>query len=234
MSTPITFNDDIITKFDEVERVLDMEYGPRLLRPNGDPLSTLIGTILSQSTSDVNSSRAMARLREEFPTWEEVRDTSVDEVIDSIRPGGLSNTKGPRIQAVLRAISREDERLDLEFLEALPVDDAMRWLTDLDGVGPKTAACVLIFALGMPAMPVDTHVGRVMTRIGILPGRTSTATKQRLLEALIGPEPQRIYAVHVETIAHGRRVCTSQRPRCETCPLLSVCDYGQSLFGENA
>lgn len=234
MSTPITFKDDIITKFDEVERLLDIEYGPRLLRPNGDPLSTLIGTILSQSTSDVNSSRAMARLQEEFPTWEEVRDTSAEEVIDAIRPGGLSNTKGPRIQAVLRAISGEHENLDLDFLTELPVQDAMRWLTDLEGVGPKTAACVLIFALGMPAMPVDTHVGRVMTRLGILPGRTSTATKQRLLEELIGPEPQRVYAVHVETITHGRRICKSQRPRCETCPLLHLCDYGQSVVETNA
>lgn len=234
MSTPIIFNDDIITKFEEIERLLDVEYGPRLLRPNGDPLSTLIGTILSQSTSDVNSGRAMARLREEFPTWEEVRDTSVEEVIEAIRPGGLANTKGPRIQAVLRAISREHERLDLGFLDALPVADAMRWLTDLEGVGPKTAACVLIFALGMPAMPVDTHVGRVMTRLGILPDRTSTATKQRILEDLIGPEPQRVYAVHVETISHGRQVCKSQRPRCEACPLLPLCDYGQSVVNADA
>src|SRR5690606_29212864 len=150
-------------------------------------LSTLIGTILSQSTSDVNSSRAMASLQEELPTWEEVRDAPVDDVIDAIRIGGLANTKGPRIQAVLRAVSDERPDLDLGFLAEMSVESAMRWLTALDGVGPKTAACVLLFALGMPAMPVDTHVGRVMTRIGILPGRTSTATKQRMLEDLIGP-----------------------------------------------
>jgi endonuclease-3 len=204
------------------------------LRPNGDPLSTLIGTILSQSTSDVNSSRAMARLREELPTWEDVRDTSVEEVIDAIRAGGLANTKGPRIQAVLQAISRDHQELSLDFLAEWTVENAMRWLTGLDGVGPKTAACVLIFALGKPAMPVDTHVGRVMTRLGILPGKTSTETKQRILEDLIGEEPQRVYAVHVETIAHGRRICTSQRPKCDICPLIHLCDYGQSVMSYSA
>jgi endonuclease III len=231
MSKAVTIGEEIHEQFDEIERLLDVEYGPRLLRPGGDPLSTLIGTILSQSTSDVNSSRAMASLQEEFPTWEEVRDAPVEDVIEAIRMGGLANTKGPRIQAVLRAVTEERPDLDLGFLSEMTVEDAMGWLTALDGVGPKTAACVLLFALGMPAMPVDTHVGRVMTRLGVLPGRTSTATKQRLLEEMIGPEPQRVYAVHVETIAHGRRICRSQRPQCNICPLKEHCDYGQSILG---
>lgn len=228
MPKVITITEGVQEKFDEIERLLDIEYGPRVLRPNDDPLSTLVGTILSQSTSDVNSSRAMARLREELPTWQEVREASVEEVVDAIRQGGLANIKGPRIQAVLHAITRERPELDLGFLTEMTVEDAMRWLTDLDGVGPKTAACVLLFALGMPAMPVDTHVGRVMTRIGILPERTSTATKQLLLEKLIGPNPQQVYAVHVETITHGRQICRSQRPKCEICPLRELCDYAQS------
>ena len=230
MAKVISISEEIQEQFDEIERLLDAEYGPRLLRPGGDPLSTLIGTILSQSTSDVNSSRAMASLQEELPTWEEVRDAPVDDVIDAIRIGGLANTKGPRIQAVLRAVSDERPDLDLGFLAEMSVESAMRWLTALDGVGPKTAACVLLFALGMPAMPVDTHVGRVMTRIGILPGRTSTATKQCMLEDMIGPEPERVYAVHVETIAHGRRICRSQGPKCEICVLKEHCDYGQSVL----
>lgn len=228
MPKVITITEGVQEKFDEIERLLDIEYGPRVLRPNDDPLSTLVGTILSQSTSDVNSSRAMARLREELPTWQEVREASVEEVVDAIRQGGLANIKGPRIQAVLHAITRERPELDLGFLTEMTVEDAMCWLTDLDGVGPKTAACVLLFALGMPAMPVDTHVGRVMTRIGILPERTSTATKQLLLEKLIGPNPQQVYAVHVETITHGRQICRSQRPKCEICPLRELCDYAQS------
>lgn len=231
MSKAVMIGEEIHEQFDEIERLLDVEYGPRLLRPGGDPLSTLIGTILSQSTSDVNSSRAMASLQEEFPTWQEVRDAPVEDVIEAIRMGGLANTKGPRIQAVLRAVTEERPDLDLGFLSEMTVEDAMGWLTALDGVGPKTAACVLLFALGMPAMPVDTHVGRVMTRLGVLPGRTSTATKQRLLEDMIGPEPQRVYAVHVETIAHGRRICRSQRPQCNICPLKEHCDYGQSILG---
>lgn len=230
-ATVFAITEELRDRFDEIERLLDAEYGPRLLRPNEDPLSTLIGTILSQSTSDVNSTRAMEFLRAEFPTWEEVRDAPVEEVIDAIRPGGLANTKGPRIQAVLHAITDEQPSLDLGFIAERSVDDAMAWLTNLQGVGPKTAACVLLFALGMPAMPVDTHVGRVMNRIGILPDRTSTATKQRLLEELIGPHPERVYAVHVETISHGRQVCTSRNPKCTRCHLLEHCDYGQSTVG---
>src|SRR5690606_21206380 len=125
MAKVISISEEIQEQFDEIERLLDAEYGPRLLRPGGDPLSTLIGTILSQSTSDVNSSRAMASLQEELPTWEEVRDAPVDDVIDTIRIGGLANTKGPRIQAVLRAVSDERPDLDLGFLAEMSVESAI-------------------------------------------------------------------------------------------------------------
>src|SRR5699024_9224936 len=114
--------------------------------------------------------------------------------------GGLANIKGPRIQNVLRDIHERQQSWSLSFFADMPLDEAMSWLVGLDGVGPKTAACVLLFSLGMPTMPVDTHVNRVMTRLGILPRRTSTIRKQRFLESLIGPEPQRVYAIHVETI----------------------------------
>jgi endonuclease III len=220
-------DEDVIGRFDEVERLLDITYGPRVLRANGDPLSELIGTILSQNTSDINSSRALASLRAQFPTWDEVRDADVHEVARAIRSGGLANIKAPRIQAVLKSVSRHHPDMDLRFLAAMPLEDAMAWLTSLGGIGPKTAACVLLFSLGRPAMPVDTHVGRVMTRIGIVPDRTSTATKQRILEMLIGLDADRVYAVHVETISHGRQICTSQRPRCPICPLREHCDFAR-------
>lgn len=223
--TDLDITDELLDQFHEVERILDLTYGPRILEPNGNPLASLVGTILSQSTSDVNSSRAMARLREEFPTWDEVLDAPVEDVIDAIRSGGLANIKGPRIQNVLRNIHERQGEWDLTFLATMPLNDAMNWLVSLDGVGPKTAACVLLFSLGLPAMPVDTHVGRVMTRLGILPNRTSTIRKQRWLEELIGPEPQRVYAVHVETIEHGRQICKSIKPRCPICPLKEHCLY---------
>lgn len=233
MPAPITFTDDSITKFDEIERILDAEYGPRVLRESGDPLSELIGTILSQNTSDVNTARSMARLREEFPTWKDVRAAPVEEVVDAIRSGGLANTKGPLIQAVLDTLIDRRGDTDLRFLGEMELDEAKAWLTGMNGIGPKTAACVLLFSLGRPAMPVDTHVHRVMRRLGVVPPRTSPEATARALETLIGPDPHRVYAVHVETISHGRQVCKAQRPRCETCPLLHLCDYGQSVAGEN-
>ena len=214
-------------KFDEIERLLDATYGPRILRANGDPVSELVGTILSQNTSDVNTARTFASLREEFPSWEDVIEADTADVRDAIRMGGLSNIKAPRIQKVLKAILDECGALDISFLQSMEPDEAQAWLTNLDGIGPKTAACVLLFSLGMPVMPVDTHVGRVMTRLGVVPDRTSTLHKERIIESLIGDDAHRMYAVHVETITHGRQICRAQKPRCEICPLQSVCTYYQ-------
>jgi endonuclease III len=228
MPEPIAIPDDILTKFEEIERILDVTYGPRVLRASGDPISELVGTILSQNTSDVNTARSMARLREEFPTWEEVRVAPVEDVVDAIRSGGLANRKAPRIQAVIDTVIERRGDTNLTFLADMPLDEAKQWLTSMDGVGPKTAACVLLFSLGQPAMPVDTHVGRVMTRLGIVPPRTSPEKTQLVLEALIGPEPERVYAVHVETISHGRQICKALRPKCDICPLRELCDYAQS------
>ncbi len=213
--------------FEEIERLLDATYGPRMLRTNGDPVSELVGTILSQNTSDVNTARSFASLRESFPTWEDAISAETEDVRDAIRMGGLANIKAPRIQRVLSSILERCGELRLDFLQEMPVEDAQSWLTDLDGIGPKTAACVLLFSLGMPAMPVDTHVGRVMTRLGVVPDRTSTLRKERIVEALIGPDADRMYAVHVETISHGRRICKAQRPLCAECPLSHLCLYYQ-------
>jgi endonuclease III len=227
MPAAVAIDEDVIAKFDEIERVLDATYGPRVLRESGDPTSELVGTILSQNTSDVNTARSMERLREEFPTWDDVREAPVEDIVDAIRSGGLANIKGPRIQEALEHIVSLRGDTDLAFLKEMPLDDAMAWLTSINGVGPKTAACVMLFSLGMPAMPVDTHVGRVMTRLGVLPDRTSTLTKQRILDELIGPNPNQVYAVHVETISHGRQICKSLRPKCEICPLKEVCVYAK-------
>lgn len=214
-----------LAHFEEIERLLDVMYGPRMLRANGDPVSELVGTILSQNTSDVNTSRSFDSLRSRFPTWEEVIDADTDDVSDAIKMGGLSNIKAPRIQAALQSIIDRHGSLNLDFLRDMSIEDAQAWLTAQNGIGPKTAACVMLFSLGKPAMPVDTHVGRVMTRLGVVPDKTSTMTKERMLEALVGDDADSMYAVHVETITHGRKVCKAQRPLCEQCKLSHLCKY---------
>ncbi len=207
----------------EIHRLLVQQYGDRPWSPRADPLSELIGTILSQNTSDLNSGRAFARLRAAFPTWEQVRDAPVDAVAAAIHSGGLAAIKAPRIQRVLVTISGVRGGLDLCFLADMPVDEARHWLMSLDGVGAKTAACVLMFSLGKPVMPVDTHVHRVCQRLGLATARDTAEETEAILESLLPPEAR--YAFHMNVIAHGRQVCKSQRPRCALCVLACDCDY---------
>lgn len=222
---PIPITESLLEKFEEIERLLDSTYGPRILRSNGDPISELVGTILSQNTSDINTARSLAKLRETFPTWDDVRVASTEDVINAIRSGGLANRKAPRIQAVLDEVISRRGDTNLTFLTEMPLDEAKTWLTSMHGVGPKTAACVLLFSLGRPAMPVDTHVHRIAIRLGLVPPKTSPERTQSVLEALIGSEPDRVYAVHVEMISHGREICRALKPKCDICPLREHCDY---------
>lgn len=205
-----------------IHQLLIKEYGQPEWHPR-DPLSVLISAILSQNTSDVNRDQAWTRLRERFPTWESVLAADTAELAEAIRPGGLANVKAPRIQEILRTIKRERGALSLDFLAQMEVDEARRWLTSLNGVGPKTAAIVLLFALGKPAFPVDTHVHRVSRRLGLIGPKTSREQSHEILEALLPPEIY--YPFHLNLIAHGREVCKSQRPRCETCALREHCDH---------
>ena len=207
----------------EIHRLLIQEYGNRRWQARADPLSELIGTILSQNTSDVNSARAFNALRAILPTWEDVRDAPVETVEAAIRPGGLSAIKAPRIQRVLAAITRERGNLDLAFLANLPIPEARRWLTSLDGVGPKTAACVLMFSLGKPVIPVDTHVHRLARRLGLVKNTATPEQTEEILESLLPPADR--YVFHLNLIAHGRQVCKAQRPRCSDCVLACHCDY---------
>jgi endonuclease-3 len=194
-----------------------------------DAVSELICTILSQNTNDNNRDRAYTALRAKFPTWEQVRDAPTRQIIAAIRPAGLANQKGPRIQRVLRRFTELNpgKPLNLDFLADLPVDEARQWLMSLNGVGPKTAAIVLLFSLNRPAFPVDTHIHRVTTRLGLIPEGTSAEKAHGLLEALV--PPQWYYPFHLNVIAHGRAVCKAQRPRCEVCPLQKHCDYFASV-----
>ncbi len=223
-SSPVA--DSPQAKIAPIQAALLAAYGQPTWRPHHPPLDELILTILSQHTSDLNSGRAFAQLRAAFPTWEAVCDAPTAAVAAAIRSGGLAAVKAPRIQQVLRQIRQERGSFDLDFLATAPLDEARAWLAALPGVGPKTVACVLLFACGRPAMPVDTHVHRVSRRLGLVPDRTTADQAHGLLEALVPPDWY--YAFHLNVIKHGREVCKAQRPRCEICPLTQWCNYYQA------
>jgi endonuclease III len=215
------------TRLYETLRILDETYGPRPWHRHGDPVEVLVSTILSQNTSDVNTDRAFASLRARFPTWDAIRTASPEEIVDAIRSGGLANQKGPRIQRALQSILDDRGDFDLTPLVRLPVDEARAELMALDGVGPKTAAIVLLFSLHLPVMPVDTHVYRVAWRLELIPRSITPEKAHDVLTAMLGNDPDRLYAVHMEMIAHGRAVCHARNPACDICPLLVVCPFGQ-------
>ena len=204
------------------ERLLGY-YGEPQRKEKLDPLSELIQTVLSQNTADVNTERAYASLRQRFPTWQDVLDAPTAEVADAIRLGGLARIKAPRIQSILRRLQQERGALSLDMLEAMPVDQARAYLLSFDGVGPKTAACVLLFSLDKPALPVDTHVHRVSRRVGLVPAKATAEQANALLEGLLPPDLY--YPFHLNVIRHGRTLCVAGKPRCHLCPLTSVCDY---------
>ncbi len=208
-----------------VVRLLDEVYGRPALTPRLPPVDELVYTVLSQNTADVNTDRAFAALRRRFPEWSAVRDAPVEDIVEAIRPGGLAATKGPRIKTILAAVGspREGAEPDLGALDGLDDDAAGAWLEALPGVGPKTAACVLLFSLGRPVMPVDTHVHRVARRLGLIDAGTTAEQAHPVLTDLAGPEAAQIYAAHVGLVRHGRRVCHARRPRCGDCALARLC-----------
>lgn len=210
----------------EIHQRLVDAYGEPQPPANQDPLAELVNTILSQNTNDNNRDLAYDRLHERFPTWAEVRDAPTEEVIAAIRPAGLAPTKGPRIQGALQRITESQGKLSLAFLRDLPLEEARDWLEAIKGVGPKTSAIVLLFALHRPAFPVDTHVHRVTRRLGLIPDATSRAKAHTLLEALV---PQDLYyPFHINLITHGRQICHARTPECGACLLQDLCDYYQN------
>ena len=204
---------------------LGERYGhPAWTGPRLDAVSELVLTILSQNTADTNSFRAFTALRERYATWDDVLAAPTDELTDVIRPGGLAPTKAPRIQHALAEVrSATDGSWDLGFLAVLPMDAARDWLVALPGIGRKTASIILLFNFGRPAMPVDTHVHRVATRLGMLPPRTPFDRAHDLLEEALASDE--MYPFHVETIRHGRDTCRAPRPICGLCPMTDVCAY---------
>lgn len=216
---------------DVYERLLHA-YGYPTWRPHLDPVSEIVSTILSQNTTDVNRDRAFERLRTRFPTWDEVRRAPLEDIENAIRSAGMARQRAPRIKRALDHIVQERGELDLEFLRGMPIEDAKEWLTGIKGVGPKTAAIVLLFSLGIPAFPVDTHVHRVSRRLGLAPARASAPRTQELFETLIPAELY--YPYHIHLITHGRRVCKAQRPRCAACFLADLCVYYRAMQQESS
>ncbi|MDX6697820.1 MAG: endonuclease [Solirubrobacteraceae bacterium] len=207
-----------------IRDVLRTTYGSVFWEPHGAPLDELVLTVLSQSTNDRNRDVAYERLRERFPSWEAVRDAPVEEVEAAIRPGGISQVKSRRIQEILRALP---EDLDLGFLAGDPLEDARAFLTALPGVGRKTAACVLLFAYGRREVPVDTHVGRVATRLGLLRQGAGSDEQHDSLTALTPPGEE--LELHINLLRHGRRTCHARRPECPHCRLRELCPAADSF-----
>ena len=211
---------------------LRLVYGVPLAKPHGHPIAELILTVLSQSTNDRNRDVAYLALRERFPLWEEVRDAPVDEIEEAIRPGGISKVKSARIKSILVAITQtapekagspevRADPLSLDWLASQPVPEAQAYLTGLPGVGRKTAACVLLFALGMRDVPVDTHVSRVGTRLGLFrPGAPFEEMHDEMLELT---PPGEELEFHLNLLRHGRRTCYARRPACHDCALQRMC-----------
>ena len=196
-------------------------YGEPESRPHGDAVAELVLTVLSQNTSDKNSGRAFVQLMRRYASWDAIAEAPVEELIATIKTGGLAQQKAPRIKRILEAVRKRAPDWNLAFLEEEPLEEARTWLRGLPGVGPKTAACVLLFALGRPALPVDTHVERVAKRLALVPPKTTAEQAHERLEALVMPE--RYYRFHMLLIKHGRRTCSARSPRCEACPLEDAC-----------
>ncbi len=188
-----------------------------------DPLDVLIETILSQSTTNANSDRAFENLKRRFATWEAARCARITSIETAIRSGGLAKQKSVRIKQLLNEIHNRRGSLDLSFLKSAPLEEARQFLTSFKGVGPKTAACTLLFAYSRAVFPLDTHIFRIARRLGLIPEKCSDEEAHRLMGEMI--PPKRYYEVHINLIRHGRKVCRPRNPLCEQCCLVDYCDY---------
>ncbi|MCY3544942.1 MAG: endonuclease III [Chloroflexi bacterium] len=208
-------------KAQDVMDFLGPQYGPAQWHVRYSPAEELVYTILSQHTSDLNSERAFTNLMRVFESLDAVADADVSAIEEAIRRGGLAKQKAPRIKNVLNQIRDELGSFDLSFLAEMPLDEAKAWLKRLNGIGPKTAAIILCFSLGMPAMPVDTHIFRVSKRLGLIGPKVNADKAHDILEPMVAPED--VFAFHMYLIQHGRQVCKAQRPQCGNCALYWGC-----------
>jgi len=210
---------------------LERSYGiPENRRAAGetDPLDMLVGVILSQATSDTNSERTFAALKKRFPTWDAVLRAREQTLADTIRSGGLANQKAAVIRGVLHQIRERHGTLDLSFLHDAPTDQAVKYLSQFRGIGPKTIACTLLFACRKNVFPLDTHIFRVLRRIGLIPQKCTDALAHEIMNRLV-PEGK-FYSFHVNLIRHGRKLCRPREPLCAQCPVVEYCDHGQAVI----
>jgi endonuclease-3 len=206
---------------EEIIELLEQEYGPRKWQPDRDPIDVLIETILSQNTSDANSGRAFTSLKASFDSWEAVASAPAEHIARVIKSGGLSQIKAVRIKQALEQIEEEQDRISLDSLKTMNMAEAEAYLMRLPGVGHKTASCVLLFSLGKPSLPVDTHVFRVAKRLGLIDSRVSIEKAHSLLQEQI--PPSKVYQFHIHMIEHGRQICHARQPRCDECILRVAC-----------
>lgn len=215
---------DTISTQERIRQILDLlgrEYGIPEWQPHSDPLSVLVKTILSQNTSDINSGSAFQSLLDSFDNWEEVIDADVGTIAHCIRCGGLGRIKAQRIKQALGEIVKRQGKLDLDFLSRLSPSDAENWLLKLPGIGLKTARCVLLFSLGMPILPVDTHILRVSKRLGLISSNASLHEAHYILGEVVSPAD--VYQFHILVIQHGRKICQARHPNCNDCVLKKIC-----------
>ena len=206
---------------ERIIELLEREYGKLEWHPDGKPLAGLVRTILSQNTSDTNSRRAFDMLMFTFGSWEAIASAPVEHIAYAIRVGGLSKVKAVRIKEILNQIKREQDCISLDFLNSMDASEAKEYLMRLPGVGEKTANCVLLFSLGKPCLPVDTHVFRVAKRLGLIDARTSIKEAHRLLQQQVPPSG--VYQFHIHMIEHGRKICHARNPECGRCILRNDC-----------
>lgn len=207
---------------------LERTYGVPLNKRASDPLDMLVQIILSQATSDTNSHRTFAALKKRFPTWDAVLRARASTIAETIRSGGLANQKASVIKDVLRQIKEEHGTLDLNFLHQLSSEEAVRYLSQFRGIGPKTIACTLLFACRKEVFPLDTHIFRILRRIGLIPQKCTDRRAHEIMNQIV--PHGKFYSFHVNLIRHGRTLCRPRDPLCERCPIVEYCDYGQSII----
>lgn len=214
-------------RLDRVEKVLDAWYGVPDWHEYLPAVDELVCTILSQNTNDINRDKAFVKLKETFSSWEEVRDADPEAVKEAIRIAGLANQKGPNIQAALQYITEEHGEIDLDWLKEKTPEETMNWLTQMKGVGLKTASIVMVFSLDMPAFPVDTHVYRVTGRLDLRPQKMNIDNAHRWF--MTSNRPESFGSLHLNIISLGRDFCQARKPKCRTCPVESICQYSGTL-----
>ena len=208
---------------------LERAYGvPENRWTDWDVLDMLVAVILSQATSDANSDRTYDALKERFPTWDAVLRARAATLVEAIRLGGLANQKAAVIRELLRQVKERHGSFDLSFLRALPAQEAVAYLSSFRGVGPKTAACTLLFACGLDVFPLDTHIFRILRRVGLIPAKCSDQFAHEVMNRVV--PAAKFYSFHVNLIRHGRALCRPRDPLCERCPIVEYCDYGQEII----